>query len=742
MNWHASGERVLAALALLVLFLTALPIAAAQQPEAGKIEALLLETIAAAGDADLIAVFGEQADLSPAYGMGWVERGDFVYDALRETAGGAQERARAYLDGRGLAYHTFIAGNELYVWSGDLQAASALAALPEVAYVRAPRTYYVDPIVAADPPAGPDALAWGIVDTRADQFWSAFGLQGDGMVVANIDTGVQYDHPALDQAYKCPADPGNSACWSDPSDICPGDLPCDNNGHGSHTMGTMVADDDPILTWQAGMAPNALWIACKGCESSSCSDYALNACADWIVAPGGNPANRPHVVNNSWGGGAGTCDTWYLAKVNAWRAAGIFPAFSAGNEGSGCNTLGNPGVYQESFGTAAHDSSRNIASFSSRGPAPGGACDPHTPYTKPNICAPGVSICSTVPTNGWSCGYSGTSMGSPHTAGAVALLWSCNPSLVGQIDTTFQALQDTADTPPAGNCGAPPDAEGNYTFGYGYLNILQAGLVHCGAPTTPTPTLTPTPTFTPLPPVTPNAWVNLPLVFHAAVLSTPQPTATPTQTPGQTPSPGYDILVLSPDSTEGDISDLLAALNAFPDHNVAVWSNASGNPSPGDLLPYDVVIVGNDYAWEAAGLSKTVIGNSLADYIDAGGKVIESLYVQSYDQWGFGGRYLTGGYSPFTKASLDYWNPDAMQVLQPTHPVMQGVSSISDYWGHQNPGQRGGAQLLASWSGTGYNAVAVNSNVVALNLLIFHESSWTGGVPRLLHNAIVWLAGP
>ena len=130
---------------------------------------------------------------------------------------------------------------------------------------------------------------------------------------------------------------------------------------------------------------------------------------------------------------------------------------------------------QESFASAAHDSGGNIASFSSRGPSAFG----HDPYTKPNITAPGVSVCSSVPGNGWSCGYSGTSMASPHSAGAVALLWSCNPALIGQIDTTFEALQDTATTPPAGNCGAPPDNEGNYTFGYGYLDVLAAGLLQC-----------------------------------------------------------------------------------------------------------------------------------------------------------------------------------------------------------------------------------------------------------------------
>ncbi|MFZ0534472.1 MAG: S8 family serine peptidase, partial [Anaerolineales bacterium] len=104
----------------------------------------------------------------------------------------------------------------------------------------------------------------------------------------------------------------------------------------------------------------------------------------------------------------------------------------------------------------------------------------HDPYTKPNLSAPGVNICSTVPTNNWSCGYSGTSMASPHTAGAVALLWSCNPSLKGNIDATFRLLQNNTDAAPAGICGAPADGQGNYTYGYGYLDVLAAGDATCG----------------------------------------------------------------------------------------------------------------------------------------------------------------------------------------------------------------------------------------------------------------------
>ena len=455
---------------------TATPTAQESFPGADKVEPAVLNTISANGASDYVVEMAEKADLSAAYEIeDWTERGWFVYDTLKETAARTQQPVLDVLDASGVAYQSFFAGNEIAVTGGDINSLSAIAALPGVSHIRYPRTVSVEPfsLKTADVTVPtPDALDWGISDTGADDFWATFGIQGEGILVANIDTGVQWDHPALDQAFKCGTNPSDPDCWADPSNICGGSA-CDNNGHGSHTMGTMVGDDDPTLTYQVGMAPNAQWIACKGCETNSCSDTALNGCADWILAPGGDVANRPHIVNNSWGGGGG--DNWYLVKVNAWRAAGIFPAFSAGNSGPTCGTIGSPGDYQESFATANHMSSRDIASSSSRGASTFG----HDPYTKPNISAPGTSICSSVPTNSWNCGYSGTSMASPHSAGAVALLWSCNPSLIGDMTATFELLQDTADTPAAGNCGEPPDGEGNYTFGYGYLNVYAAGMVTC-----------------------------------------------------------------------------------------------------------------------------------------------------------------------------------------------------------------------------------------------------------------------
>ncbi len=202
----------------------------------------------------------------------------------------------------------------------------------------------------------------------------------------------------------------------------------------------------------------------------------------------------------------------------------------------------------------------------------------------------------------------------------------------------------------------------------------------------------------------------------------------------------HEVLLISPDSSVDDVSGLATTLTAYDDVNVAIWDNAQGEPHAADLAPYDVVILGNNYTWSPE-LDAAAVGDAVADYIDAGGKVIESLYVQSFDEWGFGGRYIDDHYSPFAQATADYWGDDAMQIVAPAHPVMHNIGEIGDANGHQDPTARAGAEVLAAWANTGLSAVAVNDNVVALNLMIFSQAGWRGDVSILLHNAIAWLTG-
>ncbi len=468
-----------------------------------SIDPLVTADLAADGTVDFWVRLRQGVDLSGAAALSdKTARGTYVYNNLRAVADQSQRNVVAYLESQGLAYEQYWIVNAVLVYDATEADMQALSAMPEVAEIKgrfygqlhndpAPTFggYYSSLAALQRPAANPDweGTAWGLIFTRADQVWDQFGITGEGIVVGNIDTGVQWDHPALVNQYRG-GDGDHDYHWYPPTaaaqSACPGasTAPCDWSGHGSHTMGTMVGNDGVAgpTGHRTGMAPGATWMACMGCDlpPNSCSDAALTGCAEWFLAPtdlaGNNPdpSMAPDIINNSWGGGGG--DTWYRIYVQNWVAAGIFPAFSAGNSGPGCSTTGSPGDYAESFAVGAVDSSGGIASFSSRGPGLVlGATQ------KPEISAPGVAVCSTVPGNGYSCGYSGTSMASPHVAGAVALVWAANPALQGDIDATRQLLIETVDpnVPDEGNCGKPPGTPGlvpNYTYGFGYLDAFAA----------------------------------------------------------------------------------------------------------------------------------------------------------------------------------------------------------------------------------------------------------------------------
>ena len=448
-----------------------------------KVEAQVWAGLEAAADGqvEFFVLFGQQADLRPAYAIeDWEARGAFVLQALRETAAASQAGALAQVDnliqtGEAATVRSHYVVNAMYV-RGSAEVVAALAARPEVAAIRAVRYHPVpEPIIQGEGLPTINSVEWNIAQIGADLAWSEFGVRGQGIVVANIDTGVRYTHDALVNQYR--GNQGNGSFehnynWWDPDGLY--DYPADNNGHGSHTMGTMVGDDGGNN--QIGVAPAARWIAAQGCDSDTCSDADLIDCAEWILAPwnlSGNrgtadPARRPHVVNNSWGGGGG--DNWYMSYVDAWRAAGIFPAFSTGNEGPNCDTAGSPGDYAQSFASGATDSSDRIAGFSSRGPSSFGVI-------KPDVSAPGVNVRSASNSSD-SAYYSsgGTSMASPHTAGLVALLWSANPDLIGDVDRTAALIEQTAFplTTTQGCGGDGPGDVPNNVYGWGRIDAYRA----------------------------------------------------------------------------------------------------------------------------------------------------------------------------------------------------------------------------------------------------------------------------
>jgi subtilisin family serine protease len=474
--------RLFCVLALIVTAVSTAATAAAKEPSA-TVDPQVLAELGTTGQASFFVYLMERADLTGAAVLGTHQaKATHVYQRLTETARRSQAALTAALRERGTPFQPFWISNTILV-TGDKALLDELAARKDVDRIEAARTYRIpEPTIGTAGPAI-NSVEWNITNIQAPRVWSELGVRGDGITVANIDTGVQYTHPALVRQYRGNTGSGfnHNYNWFDPAKVCgnPSLAPCDNNNHGTHTMGTMVGEDATLAN-QIGVAPGAKWIAAKGCETGSCSSGSLLAAGQWVIAPtdlnGANP--RPElaadVVNNSWGGGQG--DTWYRDTIRAWIAAGTFPVFSQGNSGSACGSANSPGDNAEAYGVGAYDINNALASFSSRGPSTFGEI-------KPNIAAPGVNVRSSVANNGYSA-FNGTSMAAPHVSGTVALIWSASATLRGDIDGTRALLDDTAADVNATACGGTLDD--NNMFGEGRLNAFAAV---SAAPRGPTGTL-------------------------------------------------------------------------------------------------------------------------------------------------------------------------------------------------------------------------------------------------------------
>ncbi|TCC45827.1 hypothetical protein E0H75_29360 [Kribbella capetownensis] len=424
-----------------------------------------------AGQSGFWVRFARQPELkSVARITDWKARGEAVVSALRTKADSDQSKAVRLLRAAKADYVSLYIDNSIYVRNGSRELAAKLETDPDVVSLQAPKTYAL-PKLSTTPKANATAgLEWGVSAVHADQVWSRYGATGQGIVVGSIDSGAQYDHPALEQQYRGTNADGTFSHdynWYDPGRVCPTEAPCDNVGHGSHTIGTMVGDDH--AGHQIGVAPGARWISAKGCETpDGCTDVSLALSAQWMLAPtkldgsDPDPSKRPNVINNSWSGSPN--DPWYQDWVRQWVAAGIFTTFAAGNNGPVCATASSPGDYAESYAVGAVDEHGAVASFSSRG-------NPASGTIKPDIVAPGQMILSSVPNNRF--GYSsGTSMAAPHLSGAVALLLSAAPSLIGDVQATRAILDRSAHDHDDTSCGGTP--ADNNVYGEGMLDVYEA----------------------------------------------------------------------------------------------------------------------------------------------------------------------------------------------------------------------------------------------------------------------------
>ncbi len=424
-----------------------------------------------------------------------------VYQQLVERANNSQSDLLNFLNNQGYAVKSFCLVNAIAT-KLDIAAVYELSQRLDIERIYWDRPAMVDYIIDEEEVlrsrmAEPE---WGIKMIQADSVWS-LGYTGENVVIAGQDTGYDYEHPSLIKKYRGyreNADDEHDYNWhdaiheinplhgdtliTDTTNPCGLDIdhPCDDNNHGTHTMGTMIGSDDEN---SIGVAPDAKWIACRNMERGYGSPSTYIECFEWFLAPTkldgteADPSMSPHVIANSWGcpemEGCNAAN-WHLMDeaVENLRAAGVVVVVSAGNSGSGCESVRNPAaIFQGSFSVGATASNDTIAGFSSRGPV---AVDSSF-RLKPDIAAPGVGVRSTI-RNGGFASFSGTSMAGPHVAGVVGLIISANPALAGQVEIIEEIIRSTA-VPKTTNqdCGDYPGSEiPNAVYGYGRIDALAA----------------------------------------------------------------------------------------------------------------------------------------------------------------------------------------------------------------------------------------------------------------------------
>ena len=302
--------------------------------------------------------------------------------------------------------------------------------------------------------------AYGLEQINAPEVWDEYGTQGEGTTVAVLDTGVDPDHPDIDLAEWAAFGP-----FGNPHDVEPTDF--DDGGHGTHVSGTVAGGDAsgefigvaPDVTLHHGAVLTACTDGCRG------TGPQILGGMEWAVE------NEVDVISMSLGS-EGYTDPYIDAIRNA-KASGTVVVGAIGNNGEG--TSGSPGNVYETLSVGATNQFESVPAFSGGEEITTAEAWENPPtawpesYTVPAVSAPGSFVNSAMPGGGYG-QKSGTSMATPHVAGAVALMQAATDATLtpAQIAT---ALEQTARKPDS---WSEPAGERDTRYGSGIIDLPAA----------------------------------------------------------------------------------------------------------------------------------------------------------------------------------------------------------------------------------------------------------------------------
>lgn len=441
-------------LAVLVagLFLSDVTLAASN---AGVIDPGLVQYISTLGPDALVPIVIEFADkVNPGpYKVNHRKlRNNDLYKALKDKSAQTLQGFYSLLNAQNAT-----AVKELWIFNG-VAATVSVKSLNPIANYPGIQSIRLDLVVLASvtTQAAATIPGWNITAIHAPDLWLS-GETGAGVVVANMDSGVDPDHPDLAGKWR-----GGANSWYDPNGQHA--TPYDASGHGTQTMGLMVGGAAGGTA--IGVAPDATWIAAKIFNDAGQSTLSnIHLAFQWLMDPDGNPVtiDAPDIVNASWSlnGPIGSCNLEFANDIVALKTAGIGVIFSAGNDGPANATSDSPANNAGVYSIGAIDSTSTVAAYSSRGPS---ACDG---AVFPKLVAPGDGVMTSDLSFGGLLSYafvSGTSFAAPHAAGAMALL-------AGAFRSASIADMELALTQGAQDLGAVgPDN----SYGNGLANVANA----------------------------------------------------------------------------------------------------------------------------------------------------------------------------------------------------------------------------------------------------------------------------